>query len=625
MNTLNIITRCTRPENLDKVKESIFNNQANFDIVWWVIFDTSIVKQIPSQIVQGLIEDGVKVEFQKGKEGDFGHDLINKTLDKIPSGWVYFLDDDNILHERFCEEISSAIQSFPDKSGFLFDQYVGGRDFTGLDIREIDLNNISVGKIDIAQFVLSRELIGDIRLPLYTYVADGLFIEAIFKIHPDKFSALKEVLCYYNHIQKQKINSLPRILVVGTDKELDLKSKFYVDYESTELNTKCVKDDHEIDKIITTFNPDGIVSVGKSFANFPRLSYHCLDVRSRWLHFEEINENTGESAYQCANNYILSDYNSENPLISFFTPVYNTGEKLFRTYESVSNQTYTNWEWVIVNDSTDNGLTLKIAEQIAEKDCRVKVYDFGKKSGGIVGESKYRAASLSQGKYLMELDHDDYLLPDAGRLMVETFKQYPECKFVYSDCAEIYENHQSLTYGDGFSFGYGSYREEAFNGRVYKVAVTSNINPKTIRHIVGVPNHFRAWERAFYHSIGGHNRRLTIADDYELIVRTFLKTRMVKIPKLLYLQFYHNSNTQDLTRKDIQRRVKSIMHFYNHNIKKRFEELGLVDWAYDENPTNPLAVESRFGSLEGYANFIAGFNYDLQYQNFGSVSPVLSI
>ena len=279
------------------------------------------------------------------------------------------------------------------------------------------------------------------------------------------------------------------------------------------------------------------------------------------------------------------------------------------------NQTYQNWEWVLVNDSSDGGITLKIAEEISSLDSRVKVYDFHKKTGGIVGESKYRAASLCNGIYLMEFDHDDYILPDAILLMVEAFQKYPDCKFVYSDFAEIDENHNSLTYGDSFSFDYGTYRDESWNGRVYKTVNTSNINPKTIRHIVGVPNHFRAWERFFYHSIGGHNRRLSIADDYELILRTFLKTKMVRVPKLLYLQFYHNSNTQNATRKDIQRRVRTISDFYNERIKNRFEELGKIDWAYQYNPNSPLSAPSLFGKDESEVNYVMSlqtnnYNYD---------------
>jgi glycosyltransferase involved in cell wall biosynthesis len=302
---------------------------------------------------------------------------------------------------------------------------------------------------------------------------------------------------------------------------------------------------------------------------------------------------------------LRADYDTT---VSFFTPIYNTKEKLWKTYESVRNQTYPNWEWVIVNDSSDNGKTLKIALEIASQDFRVKVYDFREKSGGIIGESKYRAATLTRGRWLAELDHDDYLMPDCARYIIEASVRFSDAGFIYTDSVELDENHNSMTYPDGFCFGYGKYRKEYHYGKTWDVVDSANINPKTIRHIVGVPNHIRAWRRDIYFSVGGHNRDLAIADDYELIVRTFLKTKFVRIPKLGYLQYiYHNANgrnTHDLSRADIQRRVRSIMYFYNDAINERFKELGVIDYAYEENKDNPLNVESRFGEDENYVNYI---------------------
>lgn len=624
MNILNIITRCTRLDNIHKVKESIFNTK-KFDIKWWVLFDTSNIKQIDGDVLSMLQECDANFKFINGNVGDYGHNLINKTIDQIDSGFIYVLDDDNILHENFYDRISDIIDENPDKTGFIFNQKVDGKDFTKLDIRLASPENTKVQSIDMGQFLLKRNLIGDSRIPFGIYMGDGMFIEKLFNENKDSFLFIDEILCYYNFLEKPKLNSLPRVLIVGLDEPVKLNSKFIADFESTELNTMVIKDDSNIDEVIQSFNPDSIITVGESFSEFPKLSHHSLDVRVRWLHFNGV-EDIGEPAYQCASGYILNEYDSNTPLISFFTPIYNTGDKLWRTYDSIKNQDYKNWEWVLVNDSNDGGKTLKVAEDIAKMDCRVKVYDFKRKSGGIVGESKYRAASLSNGKYIMELDHDDCLTPDAGRLMVDAFKMYPDAKFVYSDCVEIDESYNSLTYGPGFAFGYGAYKDEQFAGKTYKVAICPNINPKTIRHIVGVPNHFRAWDRVFYHSIGGHNRRLTIADDYELIVRTFLNTKMVRIPKMLYLQFYHNSNTQDITRKDIQRRVRSISDHYNLQIKKRFVQLGLTDWAYDSNPGSPLMVESRFNEQEGYANYIMGLDKKIDY-NFGVLnsSPMLTI
>ena len=600
--TINIITRCTRQENLLEISKSIFNTNL-FEINWYIIFDINIIKQLDTDIINSLTELGAILKFWKGEPGDYAHNLINRILDEIDD-WVYIIDDDNKIHEDFYSAIYNMMQWTPDTKGFIFNQKVGGIDFSGVDIRYALPENVCIGKIDMAQFFLHKDLIGGIRLNKFMYVADGQFIVDVYNSNSEKFLFINQVLSYYNFYQKPKLNSLPRIILIGYPEKIRLQSIQPQDYECKDINLIQVDNDLEVDKLITTFNPDSIITYGDNWSKYVNMSNKAYDIRKRWVHLTSIENISGQIAYNCANTFILDAQYEEEPLVSFFTPIYNTGEKLWRTFESIRRQTYTNWEWVLVNDSTDNGLTYKIAEQIREIDPRVKLYDFKEKSGGVVGEAKYRAASLCKGKWIMEMDHDDYLTHDAAWWMVKAFNDYPDCKFVYSDCVEVFESGECINYGDGFSFGYGSYRDEEYGGKVYKVINTSNINPKTIRHIVGVPNHFRAWERKFYHQIGGHNRRLTIADDYELVVRTFLETKMVRIPKLLYIQYYHNNNTQNQTRSDIQRRVRSIRDFYNEKINKRFLELGVKDWAYDFNQQEPLYAPSLFGEEESMVNYI---------------------
>jgi glycosyltransferase involved in cell wall biosynthesis len=604
---LHIITRCTRPKNLEKIKKSILVI-TGYEIKWHIIFDTNLVKEIQGELLSNLdkLDINIQYNFMPSSKKSYGYDSVNKVISNINDDeWIYLLDDDNILHPNFNELIPEITN---DINILVFNQYIGGKDFTGLEFREAKVENTKVGGVDAAQYIIRAKMIKSNNYKS-DYCADGILMESLIKDHLNEFKFINKVYCFYNSLKEERKKfSLPRILTIGLDKEIELKSKHY-HYEASELNVRNIPNDYNIDNVIKEFNPDAIVTLGKDYNKFNNLPTKSVDVRKRWIHCDDLGdnptENIGESAYYCANSYILTGNKDDaNPLVSFFTPIYNTGDKLYRTFNSLKNQTYSNWEWVLVNDSNDNGLTLNIAEDIAKNDCRVKVYDFKEKTGGIVGESKYRAAMLSKGKYLMELDHDDYLVENATELMVKAFKEYPDCKFVYSDCAEIYENHTCIKYGDGFSFGYGTYREEEYNGRIYDVANTSNINPKTIRHIVGVPNHFRAWDAVFYRTIGGHNRRLTIADDYELIVRTFLKTKMVRIPKLLYLQYYHDSNTQNLTRADIQRRVKSIRFHYNEDIHNRFIELGVKDWAYDFNNYDPLCADSKFGDDENYVNYI---------------------
>jgi hypothetical protein len=103
------------------------------------------------------------------------------------------------------------------------------------------------------------------------------------------------------------------------------------------------------------------------------------------------------------------------------------------------------------------------------------------------------------------------------------------------------------------------------------------INPETIRHIVSAPNHVRAWRSSVYRALGGHNTSLPVADDYDLVVRTFLATRFAHIPKMLYKQHIGPSTAQRVRNGQIQQLVAEISVKYNGLITDRFTQIGFSD------------------------------------------------
>lgn len=607
---INIITRCTRQHNLYKVKDSIFKNiPLNVEVYWHIVFDTQILKDIDAELLSTLQNKNTQLYFEKGD--GWGLSQLNPIIQSL-DGWIYHLDDDNILHENFYDKIyNTHINN--NSLAYVFSQYIGGIDFTGLEVRVASPENIKVKGIDLAQWIIHSDL--HINKQYGTgYIADGEFIESLYKESSDKFTIIDEILCYYNALQSNSSAKVPKVIYIGDD-EPDLKSLKILNYEADNLNIMYLKNDDDINIHLASFKPDVIITRGDSWEIFPKLASMPLQFRRKWIN-ADLNrtiEEIGQTAYQCAMNNMLSpDGLEDSEMISYFTPIYNTGEKLYSTYRSLLNQTYSNWEWVLVNDSSDGGKTLKIAEEIAAVDPRVKLYDFREKSGGNIGEAKWRCCTMAKGFILAELDHDDLLVPWCTDDLYKAAKKHPEAGFFFNDTLEVNENWECQTYPDGFAFAYGSYRDEEYNGKMMKVANQHNINPKTIRHIVGVPNHVRAWRRSTYFEIGGHNRNLTIADDYELIIRTFLKTITCKIPKLGYIQFLYNNsngqNTHNLARADIQRRVRTIGYYYNEQIRDRFESLGLHDWAYEENPGAPLHSNPRYGTEEMAANIIYNEN-----------------
>lgn len=92
------------------------------------------------------------------------------------------------------------------------------------------------------------------------------------------------------------------------------------------------------------------------------------------------------------------------PLVSIITPMYNSEKYIGETIESVLNQTYKNWEMVIVNDcSTDRGP--EIVKEYQKKDSRIKFYNNEKNKG--VSETRNKGIKLAKGKYIAFLDSDD--------------------------------------------------------------------------------------------------------------------------------------------------------------------------------------------------------------------------
>jgi glycosyltransferase involved in cell wall biosynthesis len=285
------------------------------------------------------------------------------------------------------------------------------------------------------------------------------------------------------------------------------------------------------------------------------------------------------------------------PLVSIFTRLHDTGARLWDAYRSLASQGHDNWEWVLVDDPRWGATTLATARQIARRDPRVHIYDLSPKSGGNVGEAKYRGAVLCRGDYLLELGDRDELTPWALELLVEAFRQFPEAGFAYSDWACIDDAMPPVTAGSSVALGYGSYYLEVHRGIPLTVARPPAPNPKTLRHAAAMPQGFCAWRRDVYHAIGGHNRRLAIAVDYELMLRTFLATVMVHVPKLCYL--HHRSGDADARpAADSAGSVRSISRFYDGRIRSRFAQLGLTDWAAEASPADPLAAPSRFGAEE---------------------------
>jgi len=353
------------------------------------------------------------------------------------------------------------------------------------------------------------------------------------------------------------------------------------EFETSEIDCRCYPDSKDLMSILDKDNPGVVVSFGES-TDYPELMAAPYEVRRKWLNFKRDVDSglIGKNVFESFINGVCNP-SKDIPLVSVFTPSYKTGKMIDRPYNSLMAQEYANWEWVVIDDSEDDE-TFKILSEMAAKDCRIRPYKADKHSG-MIGELKRDACGLCRGEYLLELDHDDELTPWALSELVKAYEKYPEAGFVYSDFAECFEDGGPVKYPDGWGFGYGSYRDEVYNGQTYAVVNSPNVNAKTIRHIVAAPNHLRSWRKSVYNEIEGHNPSMHVVDDYELMVRTFLATRMVRIPRMCYVQYRNQEgNTHKARNKEIQRLVRYVSITMDDRIHKRLLELGVDDFVWEE-------------------------------------------
>lgn len=145
---------------------------------------------------------------------------------------------------------------------------------------------------------------------------------------------------------------------------------------------------------------------------------------------------------------------SREPFVSVLTPVYNGEEFLRECIESVLNQNYDNWEYVLVNNqSTDS--TLEIIEEYAAQDSRIRVHN-NEEFLPLMKNLNHAFRQISpESKYCKVVHADDWLFPNCLPKMVEVAEEYPTVGIVSSyrlDNGEV--GNRGLHYPSNFNNGW---------------------------------------------------------------------------------------------------------------------------------------------------------------------------
>lgn len=129
--------------------------------------------------------------------------------------------------------------------------------------------------------------------------------------------------------------------------------------------------------------------------------------------------------------------------VSVIIPVYNVEQYLKQCIGSVVDQTYRNMEIILVDDgSTDE--SAKICDEIAKKDRRVKVLH---KTNGGLSDARNAGTAICTGEYVLYLDSDDYLEPDAVETLM-LLRNNCNADTVIGNYFYTYSDHEGLAEPD---------------------------------------------------------------------------------------------------------------------------------------------------------------------------------
>lgn len=189
---LHIITPATRLQNLPKLLESIKPGSQYFTIHWWIVLDVAHITNIENIRMTFHNFDGVFTHILLASDPSFvaGKGQINYALDHINNGYVYVLDDDNIIHPDF-------FAWFNHTNKMKYDAYIIAQQHLAGWIRYVHPDMVRETHIDQAQYILLRQFIGDERFA-QSYCGDGEFIERLLKKKAENFVFCNQVLAYYN-------------------------------------------------------------------------------------------------------------------------------------------------------------------------------------------------------------------------------------------------------------------------------------------------------------------------------------------------------------------------------------------------------------------------------------------
>ena len=236
------------------------------------------------------------------------------------------------------------------------------------------------------------------------------------------------------------------------------------------------------------------------------------------------------------------------PKVSVIIPTYNRADLLPRAIKSVLNQTFKDFELIIVDDgSTDN--TKEVVKGFQKEDGRIR-YIWQENSGG-AAKPKNKGIKNSKGDYIAILDSDDEWLPEKLQKQLELFKNSSNPQIGFVSCHALIINEK--------------------NGKKleYRIPRYKNVLKNILTHDYMGSGSGMIYKKTVFDDIGLFDEKLKTGQDWEMRIKLARKYDFDFVDEPLFKYYIHSENISGLS--DIKIRERDLEYIFQ-KYKKYYEQ-----------------------------------------------------
>ncbi len=228
-------------------------------------------------------------------------------------------------------------------------------------------------------------------------------------------------------------------------------------------------------------------------------------------------------------------------MISVIMPVYNREKTIDRALESVFNQTFQDWELLVVDDGS-NDQTADVVKKWVTKDKRVIFLKNGRKKG--VSGARNTGIFSAKGEYIAFLDSDDvwynYHLEECLKAL--EFSKYNFCSALWR--VDAYGEKVNIGESGWFDYIFNEMKESldvdrkdkywVFDDRLFEHVVKTNFYCFHINTIVV--------KKQVLLDLGGFDETFTSSEDLDLVYRVLQRENLVTVNNFHFIYYYGVDN-----------------------------------------------------------------------------------